>query len=333
MAAEDYVTTVADVKIYQEQFFGGMTEILQQAADVFNAKSNGAIAMTTAAKKGDYEQESFFKALNTIVARQDIADADAVTSLKLTQDENVRVKLHRRIGPLDVTRKAFLMMGADPKIASFIFGQQTAQAVAEEMVNTALLAARVALANQSAVTTDVTSADVKTCSHANLLKALSKFGDKSQRIVAWVMHSQNFFDLALNGLEDDVTGIANEIIRVVNVPGLGRPIIITDSPSLVVTGDTPDSYYVLGLQAGGIQVVQSENQYITSQEQLGLQQLTSRIQGEYAYNLGVAGFKWDMGNGGVNPDAAAVATAAYWDKVATSSKDLAGVVLKCNPSA
>src|SRR5262245_48280463 len=152
----------SDFKVYQEQFFGGMTETLQQAADVMNEASKGAIAMNTEQMKGDYEQESFFKSLSTLVSRQDITSTSAATALKLTQDESVRVKLHRKIGPVEVTRKAFHQIGEDPELASFVLGQQTAQAAAENMLNAGLLAVRVALANQAAVLNDVTGAAVKT---------------------------------------------------------------------------------------------------------------------------------------------------------------------------
>lgn len=327
-------TSVAsDFKIYQEQFFGGMTETLQQAADVFSASSNGAIALTTAQKVGEYEQESFFKTLAGLVSRQDITSTSAATAQKLVQDEIVRVKLHRKIGPVEVTRKAFLMTGQDPELASFILGQQTAQAAAESMLNAGLLATRAALANVAAVTNDVTGAAVKSVTHSNLLKTLAKMGDKSSRVGAWVMHSQQFYDLAVQGVEDQIDGIASDIIRVVNVAGLGRPFIVTDSPSLIATADTPDSYFVLGLTPMALQLVLSEDQYVTSEEVTGGEQIVNRIQGEWAFNCGVKGFKWDISNGGANPADAALGTGSNWDKVATDDKDLAGVVLKCQAAA
>jgi hypothetical protein len=319
----------SDFKIYQEQFFGGMTETLQQAADVMNEASKGAIAMTTERLKGDYEQESFFKSLTTLVSRQDITSTSTATALKLTQDEQVRVKLHRKIGPVEVTRKAFLQIGEDPQLASFILGQQTAQAAAENMLNAGLLSARVALANTANVTNDVTGANVKICSHSNLMRTLQKFGDKQSRIVAWVMHSTNWFDLGVDGIDNQIDTIASEIIRVLNVPSVGRPVIVTDSPSLIVTADTPDSYYVLGLTAMGLQMVLSEDQYVTTEEVTGGEQIINRIQGEMAFNVGVKGYKWDITNGGANPDDTALGTGSNWDKVATADKDLAGVVMKC----
>ena len=322
------ISNASDFKIYQEQFFGGMTETLQQATNVMNAASRGAILMTTERMKGDYEYESFFKTVSSLVSRQDITSNSGATALKLTQDEFIRVKCHRKIGPLSVTRKAFLQAGEDPELASFILGQQSAQAVAEDMLNTSLLAARVALANQSAVLNDATSLADTTCTSKNLINTLRKFGDKQSRIVAWVMHSTSWFDLGLDGVDNQIDSVASDIIRVLDVPGMGRPFIITDSDSLIATADTPDSYYVLGLTAGGIQAMFTEDQYITSQEQLGNEQIETMLQGEYAFNVGLKGFKWDVGNGGANPDSTAIGTGSNWDKAVTADKDLAGVVLK-----
>lgn len=322
------ISNASDFKIYQEQFFGGMTETLQQATNVMNAASRGAILMTTERMKGDYEYESFFKTVSSLVSRQDITSNSGATALKLTQDEFIRVKCHRKIGPLSVTRKAFLQAGEDPELASFILGQQSAQAVAEDMLNTSLLAARVALANQSAVLNDATSLADTTCTSKNLINTLRKFGDKQSRIVAWVMHSTSWFDLGLDGVDNQIDSVASDIIRVLEVPGMGRPFIITDSDSLIATADTPDSYYVLGLTAGGIQAMFTEDQYITSQEQLGNEQIETMLQGEYAFNVGLKGFKWDVGNGGANPDSTAIGTGSNWDKAVTADKDLAGVVLK-----
>lgn len=325
----------SDFKVYQEQFFGGMTETLQQATDVMNEASRGAIAMATERLKGDYEYESFFKSLSTLVSRQDITSTSAATALKLTQDEIIRVKLHRKIGPVEVTRKAFLQIGEDPELASFVLGQQTAQAVAENMLNAGLLAARVALvtANSGAVMNDVTGGASTSCTHKNLMRTLQKFGDKQSRIVAWVMHSTNWFDLGVDGVENQIDSIAADIIRVLDVPGMGRPFIVTDSPSLIATGDTPDSYFVLGLTEMGLQAIFTEDQYITTEEVTGGEQIINRIQGEYAFNVGVKGFKWDVGNGGANPDDTALGTGTNWDKAVTSDKDLAGVVLKCVAAA
>jgi hypothetical protein len=44
----------------------------------------------------------------------------------------------------------------------------------------------------------------------------------------------------------------------------------------------------------------------------------------------VKGYRWDVTNGGANPDDSSLGTGSNWDRAATSDKDLAGVVLKCH---
>jgi hypothetical protein len=60
----------------------------------------------------------------------------------------------------------------------------------------------------------------------------------------------------------------------------------------------------------------------------GLDNLVYRFQGEFAYNMGVKGFKWDTGNGGANPDATALGTGSNWDAASTSYKDFAGCIIQ-----
>lgn len=316
------------MKIYESQFQSGLTETLTQNTEAFNAASNGSIVLRSADVKGNYEQAAFFKTISSLITRQDITSDSALTPVKMSEDENVSVKLHRK-SATDLTFKAAKMAGISFDEMVFAHGQQFAKAMQVDMINSALLAARAALTNQADVTNDVTGAATKSITYANLIATLAKFGDASDKIVAWVMHSQQYFDLAQNAVSANVTNIADGVIRRVDIAGLGRPILVTDSDSLIRTADTPDSYYVLGLAAGGIDVNQSEAVNTVIDNVTGLEQLVVRSQSEYAYNLGLKGFKWDIANGGANPTSASVGTQAYWDKAATDKKDLAGVVLTC----
>lgn len=325
-------TLVSDMKVYESQFATARTETLQQNVDAFNGASNGAIIMRSSVMPGNYDYDSFFLVNGSIIGRQDLTSISAKTATKLSQDDNIGVKLHRN-SYSQLTRKAAKMAGISFDEMVFAHGQQWAAEYMTDMLNSALLAARVALANQSAVTKDVTAASVKTVTHTNLLQSLALFGDKNDRIAAWVMHSTQFFDLGIQSIADDIVNVADGIVRRIDVPGLGRPIIVTDSSSLIATADTPDSYYVLGLVRGGVDVNESEGVEQKLMDKTGLEQLAVDVQTEYAYTLKVKGFKWDVGNGGANPTASAVGTASNWDKVATSNKDLAGVVLKCQAQA
>jgi len=115
---------------------------------------------------------------------------------------------------------------------------------------------------------------------------------------------------------------------------LNRPVLVTDDPSLVITtgsGSTAvTTYQTLGLTNSGIVIEDTEGEYVSFQEVLGLEQILRRMQGEYAYNLGLKGFTWDVTNGGANPVASALATASNWDTAYVSEKDRAGVVIVSN---
>ena len=102
---------------------------------------------------------------------------------------------------------------------------------------------------------------------------------------------------------------------------------MTDSTSLIAQLNSPDlnDYYTLGLVAGGVEVENSEEQEIMVQDVTGLENLVVRYQGEYAYNLGVKGFKWDVANGAANPSTSTLGTGTNWDTVFSSLKDRAGV--------
>jgi Major capsid protein 13-like len=63
------------------------------------------------------------------------------------------------------------------------------------------------------------------------------------------------------------------------------------------------------------------------QEITGLDTLVLRYQGEFAYNLGVKGFKWDTANGGVNPVNSAINDGTNWDPALTDVRERAGVVM------
>lgn len=318
----------SDFNIYQEQFQGGYVETLAQNTDEITSLTSGGILMNTDIKKGDYEQEAFFASTANIVTRQDITSVAAATDLLLEQNEFVGVKLARRIGPVSYTRNAFNRAGLDPEQGAFIWGQQVAKAVIVEKLNTALAAARAAFVTNTGVLNDVTGATTKTCTHANLIGTMRKFGDAAGRIVSWVMHSTSWHDLGLDAVSNSVDTVVTGIVRAFEIPSLGLNVLVTDSASLIATGDTPDSYFVLGLVAGGIEIEETQNMVMLQDNVLGLEQLAIRLQGEHAYNLSLKGYAWDIGNGGANPTDNAVATGTNWDQIAADDKNTAGVVLK-----
>lgn len=321
--------TAADFRIYNEQFFGGMTETVVQNAAIFNEASRGAIRIVDNTQPGDYIQESFFKeiAASSLIQRRDPDSTDTVDDEKLEQEENATVKVHRRIGPVANTRASFLEIDERPTVMSFILGQQFGAAAIVEQVNVALGVATAAISGQASNVNNITAAPVKTISASGLNNTLRKMGDAASDIVAWVMHSQSHFDLVQQAIGDKIFEEAGLVVYG-GAPGtLNRPVVVTDSPNLINTTPDPDEYNVLGLREGALEVRATQERYVTMDEITGRQNITMRLQGEYAYNVGVTGFTWDIANGGKNPTDASLFTSSNWDMTATNQKNLAGTLL------
>ena len=327
---------VTDLVIYDDEYKGGMYEKVAQMTDALNAASAGAIRMIVKEMLGDYQKESFWKKLSGIVHRRDLSSTAAVADTALTQDELISVKLSRRLGPLANAVGSLTRIGADMSEMSFVVGQQFGEEKVADWLNTALYAVVAAIEGVDALNYDATGETTPTLTHSHLVKGLSKMGDRSSRIIAWVMHSAPYFDLVGQAISDKIVNVADMAIYQGTTATMNRPVIVTDSAALkeenssASSGD--DTYDILGLTQDAVMVVQSEDDLLRSEVPTGTEQLILRIQGEYTFNLGVKGFQWDTANGGTNPLAAAIATSTNWDQVMASIKDCAGVRIKVNGS-
>lgn len=318
---------------YQDPFFySGYSDVIQQAVEKFNGGSNGTITLTSNRKQGDYDYSSFFENAGGLVSRQDQTSTADATAIALSQENEIGVKINRKIGPVEWSRSAFLKAGLDDNAFRVAAGEQAAKDVLADMLNNAIRAGRAALDNNAGSTYTVGSNGTLTTTALN--SGLALMGDQAQRINAFVMHSKTYFDLV--GYQIDPTNngdiVANSAVVAGMPASLGRPIIVTDSDALKVTTGSGtsavDDYYTLGLTAGGLRVEDTEEEHVVFDEITGKEQLIMRMQGEFAYNLGIKGFQWDVSNGGKNPTDAAVGTGTNWDKVFNSDKSLAGVVIQ-----
>lgn len=315
--------TKADFVIYHEEFFAGMTEVLMQNSDAFNGASANAIRLVPKRLKGDYAKESFMKDVTNLVSRRDITAVTDAADLKLEQDELIGVKLNRKIGPVTQSRDAFRKIATNPQTFSFILGRQWGVAVMIDYINSAVRACAAAL---SAVSDVVYSDAGNTLTHTHLATGLSKFGDASKSIICWVMHSKPWFDLVKQSITDKITNIADVTIQRGTAATLGRPTVVSDSAALVISG-TPDTYVTLGLVADGVMCEESEERDIVSDVITGKENILMRLQGEYAFNLRLKGFAWNVAGGGANPTDNALATDTNWVKKLADKKSLAGIYM------
>lgn len=327
--------------IYPELVHSGLSETLVQNTDAFNAASGNTIRLVTARRRGDFAQESFFKNVSALVNRRDIASTSpgnqTVTASDVPMDEHISVKLNRRIGPIDQTFDSFRKLGDNPdlEVLSFLLGEQIAKAVQVDQLDSGLRALVAAITAQAGVTTDIGpgASPQSTITTTTLVDGLATFGDAAGRVAMWVMHSKVFFDLVKEQITANIDGISNFNIAQATPVTLNRPVLVTDSASLVTasTNFSPNTqgnqYITLGLTADGCVLEDSEEELLYTDIITGRENIVARLQGEFAYNVGLKGFRWDPANGGVNPDDATLGTGTNWDSVMDSTKDLAGLAI------
>lgn len=322
--------------IYPELIHSGLVETLVQNTDAFNAQSLNAIRLVTARRRGDFMQQSFFKNVANIVQRRQVTGSPSnpdVTSEPIPVDEFVSVKLNRRVGPIDQTLDSFKKIGSQAELeaVSFTVGEQIAKAVMVEQLDTGLLAAVGAIRNTAGLFIDRGPANSPsgTLDTETLVDGLALMGDAASRVVIWIMHSKPFFDLVKNQIAANIDGVSNWNVATATPVTLNRPVLVTDSASLVSQESSPEEaqYTTLGLTADGIVLEDSEEETMFSEIISGRQNLVVRLQGEFAYNVGLKGFAYDT-TAGVNPDDTVLGTGSNWTNLMDSIKDLVGVAIQ-----
>lgn len=328
--------------IYPELVHSGMSETLVQNTDAFNDASRNAIRLVTSRKRGDFAQESFFKNVSNIVTRRIVSSTspsnEAATVQTVPMDENISVKLNRKIGPIDQTFDSFRKLGTDVdlEVLSFLLGGQIAKAVQVDQLDAGLVALVAALSNQAAVTIDQGpgASPQATIDTNTLVDGLATFGDAAGRIVMWVMHSKVFFDLVKQQITANIDGVSNFNVAEASPITLNRPVLVTDSSALIsaATNFSPITqgaqYTTLGLTENAVVLEDSEEEMLYTDVITGNENIVARLQGEFAYNVGCKGFRYDPANGGVNPDDTALGTGTNWDINMDSTKDLGGFVIR-----
>ena len=332
MAISDY----QDFRIFNDEFYGGVNEVLEQNAGAFNEQSNGAIRLITERSLGHFQEEAFFNSLGAgLVTRRDGTTLTAATHLGLASDTWKNPKLLRKVGPVSNTLDSIKKIGISREMFSFKLGQQVAKAKTLDFLNT-VLAAGVACGlkqtsgGPSGNGTVISHTSVgNTLRHAYLIEALAAMGDAANQIVAWVGRSAGFF--ALMGQQVDIASdrVGGATIYEGTVGTLGLPFIVTDSEDLVnVDGiaASDNSNYTLALTADALICSESEEMDMIVDIPTGNENLYVTIQGEHAYNVGVKGYSYT--GAGENPTDAALATGSNWTNKMADQKSTGVIVIE-----
>lgn len=299
-----------------------MTETVDQQVALFNTASQGGIVLRTANNQGDFNDKAHWKKITGLVRRRDAYGTGAVTAVALAQLLETSVKVAAGTPPVEIPPSMMRWIQQDPEAAGIVYGEQLAEASMQDMLNSAIAAY---VAGIGAVTTVKYDGTAGTTSLSSLNATKRLFGDASQNIMSWIMHSKSAFDIWGAAITNANTLFDFGTLRVVT-DGFGVPIVVTDSANLFFDNAGTDNYYQLGLSDSAMVVEQNNDYDDNISTTNGTDNIGRTIQSEWSFNLGIKGLTWDKTNGGPSPTDAEIATATNWDKTATSDKDLAGVI-------
>lgn len=308
-------TTVnSDLIIYNDLAQTSYLERIQDVLELFNTASNGAIVLRNENIVGDLIKRSYYKVGGEIEHR-DVNSDSKITAKKIGAGETVGVKVPFKYGPYQTTEEAFKRRGRAVEEFSQITGQDYADAVLEGYIAYAFGALKAAIGNNPAMTAH---ANITVDGKKTLTKGLRKFGDRASRIALWVMDSATYFDIVDQAITEKVYNETDVVIYGGQPGTLGKPVLVSDQ----VPADT-----IFGLQAGAIEIIESQlpgfrSFPINDQENLGV-----GFRAEGVFNVDILGYSWDETKGGVNPNKNALGNTANWRKHATSDKATAGVLI------
>lgn len=318
---------LSDLEVFQEYAQSSMTETQDQQIEIFNGAVRGGLILTSAAHEGDFSSTTMWAKIQGLVRRRNAYGSGAQTLKTLSQLVNTSVKVAAGTPPIEINPGMLKWIQKNPEEAGAVIGQQMAEDSVSDMLNTAIMIYGAAVGSVAELNHDATDGNIQL---TDMNQGAALFGDRSQDLVCWLTHSKSAFDIYGDALANSARLFTFGNVQVIQ-DGFGRPIVMTDSPSLIeADGVSPgvDAYSTLGLSTGAV-VVEQGNEYTDNIDtKNGDENILRTYQAEWTYQLGVKGFTWDTTSGGKSPNDAALGTAANWDRTATSHKDLAGVIVK-----
>ena len=309
-----------------------MTEVLQEQTELFNAATNNGIILRAASNANDFTDATLWQEMASLVGRRDIRGTGDVAAIDLTELSKSSVRIGASTPPVNIPPSLFTYMNEDPTRGGVIYGEQLAKARMADMLAAGIAAFVAASASQTetyldrkAVATDLSI----------LNDGAAKFGDAADRLGAWLMHSTVLHDIYGTSLVNNARLFTFGDVKVMQ-DGFGRPLIMSDNPSLLNVGGAEagvNSFNTCGLVSGGVMIEDNGDFEQNIETNNGKVNIQRTIQSEWTFQAALKGYGWNKANGGASPTTAALGTGANWDKVATSHKNLAGVLIETRAKA
>ncbi len=315
------IGTISDFVIYDELFNTVYVEKLAQMTDGFNGASNGALILTSASKIGNFEKEAFIAAMTGIVKHRDPTSLSALTPDSLSQVEKVAVKINRG-SLIENTLDMFKKIGKDGGSFTVAAAEALAMSAAQDQLNTTIASLMGAIQSEAGMVDGDGTAAIAYQDIANLM---AKYGDQLGSIDLLLMHSSTYYSLMGTAIAEKLWNVAGNTINEGANPTMGIPVLVTDSTDLDMTVGKG----VMALTTGAATVTDSEVATAAIQQKLGLENIVMVYQTEFAYNVEIKGYSYDVANG-ISPTNAVLATPATWVTHASDLKHSAGAIFNAS---
>lgn len=316
--------SLANMKVFNKTVQTMATEKLAQDVEKFNAASGGAITLTAEGFEGDYRYENFWASLHAAQRRVDRYATNASASpTNLAQLQAVGVKVAGGFGPILFEPGQLSWVEKSPAEAAAVISKYMAEAILKDQLNTAIAALVAAI--EAGTTNTVFDANTGPITYADLNNAHALFGDQSGLIITNVMDGVTYHKFIGQNIANAGTLFDYQGVRVVDI--LGRRVVVTDAPALREASTAANDAKVLGLVQGAATVYDGSDLILNTQTTNGKERIETTMQADYTFGLALKGFAWDTASGGKSPNDEEIATGANWDKVASSWKHTAGVMV------
>ena len=291
-----------DYKIFEEFAYTAFTEIAAQQLEIFNQASRNTILLTSQApSSGAGKTWAGYDQIQGLVRLRDPESKSSLDSVALSQSSQRQVKIMAGTPPVDLQLALSELVARPQSEAGVVVGRQLAVESLRQMLNLGLSGLigttggpLAAIPSQSKTVLNLYqgSGEVPTTlTQESLVEAEALFGDKSQDITAWVLHSKPFYDLIRSGLKNEGNLFNYGNVYVLS-DAMGRPFIVSDSPALVDHTSTPSRYRTLGLVPGGLRLLRNNDFLSNIQQSNGEENIKLSYQSQWSYELLSRGFSW-----------------------------------------
>lgn len=314
---------IFNLDVFNSFAYETLSEVATQNIAAFNEASQGAIRLVDGGYNiGDTDHTTFFKEISGLVKYRDIDASGAVSAVDLEKGDISSIKVAGSTPPVNIPPSKFEWLKMNPDIGGTTYGEQLGVALVQHQLNAGIAGAVATMLNIGAtVVNDISGATppADKPTRSGLLQTAAKFGDRAFQLKTWIMHSA----VAHEVLDENVKN-ADRLFTIGDIAifedGFGRRFIMTDSPSLVDSGD----YYTLGLADNAIIIEDNADMTSNVETSNGKENIERTIQSEWSFNLTIKGNGWAAAEN--SPNLAALQTTTNWEQQVSDIKNTAGVL-------